>query len=394
MTLLNDVRAAGFGAADDGFAAWHEPGTSLGPVVFHRCAQGRPRHHEVESKAAVAEALAGWMGRDYAGHYDPVRRYAGRLFLVPSETLVAGDLPSGFDLATADLLGGVVPHAFVATKVISHGLVDPAADVPAGWSHDFADRVAGSVLPGFSAFARRDALRAGERLLAVGPVRLKLPDGVGGRGQQVVTDRRGLVAAIDAMDPESLARDGLALERDLAAVTTASVGRLQVGDAVVTYCGTQSLTRAHDGGDVYGGSRLLVARGDWDRLLALELPAAMRTAVAQARCYHAAAHDCYDGLVASRSNYDVAQGIDRATGGWVSGVLEQSWRIGGASGAEVVALLALQADPALASVATEGVERYGAQHRAPPGALVLFAGTDPDCGPLLKYARVLDDAGR
>jgi hypothetical protein len=138
-----------------------------------------------------------------------------------------------------------------------------------------------------------------------------------------------------------------------------------------------------------------VARGDWDRLLSLPLLSpAMRTAIAQARRYHEAAHDCYDGLFASRSNYDVAQGIDRATGAHRSGVLEQSWRIGGASGAEVVAMTALRADPGLAAVSAETVERYGREHEPPPGAMVLFHGTDPTCGPLLKYARILEHAGR
>ena len=49
---------------------------------------------------------------------------------------------------------------------------------------------------------------------------------------------------------------------------------------------------------------------------------------------------------ASRRNYDIARGID-AQGQWRCRVLEQSWRIGGASGPEVAALQAFRADPAL-----------------------------------------------
>ncbi len=393
MITLNQDRAMA-AARDDQFARGST--SAGGPVVFHQCPGTAARRHEIASKSAVARAVAAFMGRDYGGDFDPTLGYAGRPYFVPSETLVATAMPTGIACdGLEDLLGGVVPQAFVATKVITHGLLGRAADAPPGWSHAFADRVADSVLPGFTAFNRSDALRAGELLLADGPVRLKQPDGVGGRGQQVVGDGRELAAAIDAMERATLEREGIVLERDLDEVTTASIGRVCIGDFVVTYCGTQSLTRAHDGSRVYGGSRLLVARGDWDRLLALPcLPPGMDTAIAQARRYHDAAHHCYDGLYASRSNYDVAQGIDRATGARRSGVLEQSWRIGGASGAELVAMMALRSDPGLAAVSAETVERYGEEHQPPPGALVLFRGTDPTCGPLLKYARILEHAGR
>ncbi len=392
MITLNDDRAA---------AALRQAGsiarttTGPGPVLFHRCPRAAPRRHELESKSAVARAVASLMGRQYGGDFEPAQIYEGRPYFVPSETLVASSMPAGLRCeGLEDLLGGVVPHAFVATKALTHGLLDRAADAPPGWVDAFAERVGDAVLPGLTAFSRGDALRAGERMLADGPVRLKQPEGVGGRGQQVVADGRALAAAIDSMDRETLEHEGLVIERDLEDVVTASVGRVCIGDFVLTYCGTQSLTRAHDGGQVYGGSRLLVARGDWDRLLGLpRLAPAMRTAIAQARRYHEAAHHCYHDLFASRSNYDVAQGLDRATGARRSGVLEQSWRIGGASGAEVVALEALRADPSLAAVAAETVERYGPEHEPPAGALVLFHGDDPDCGPLLKYARILGNAG-
>ena len=61
-----------------------------------------------------------------------------------------------------DLFGGVVPHAFVATKVITHPLVDAAAQRPEGWEPRFGERVAPVVLPGFSVFAHEDARKAGQ----------------------------------------------------------------------------------------------------------------------------------------------------------------------------------------------------------------------------------------
>jgi hypothetical protein len=61
---------------------------------------------------------------------------------------------------------------------------------------------------------------------------------------------------------------------------------------------------------VYGGSDLLIVRGDYDDLLGLDLAPGVRLAVVQARVYEAAATEEFPELVASRRNYDVARGID------------------------------------------------------------------------------------
>ena len=89
----------------------------------------------------------------------------------------------------------------------------------------------------------------------------------------------------------------------------------------------------------------------------------------------------------SRRNYDVLHGRD-ARGRWHCGVLEQSWRIGGASGPEVAALEAFRADPLLRAVRAHSTERYGAHAAPPPGAIVHFHGVDPVAGPLVKYTMV------
>jgi hypothetical protein len=69
-------------------------------------------------------------------------------------------------------------------------------------------------------------------------------------------------------------------------------------------------------------------------------------------------------------------------------VLEQSWRIGGASGAEIAALEAFLATPALRAVRAATVERYGEGHAPPPHATIYFRGTDERDGPMTKYALV------
>src|SRR5689334_15227524 len=103
--------------------------------------------------------------------------------------------------------------------------------------------------------------------------------------------------------------------------------------------------------------------------------------------------ECFPGLFASRRNYDVAQGWD-ARGQWHSGVLEQSWRIGGASGAEIAALELFRAEPARQAVRTSAVEVYRINQAVPPHAIIYFSGTDERAGPMTKYAVVepYDDA--
>src|SRR3954452_13632032 len=187
------------------------------------------------------------------------------------------------------------------------------------------------------------------------------------------------------MDAAELRRHGLVLEEDLGDVTTYSVGQVRVAGLMASYCGTQALTTDNGSATVYGGSELLVVRGGFEALPELGLLAEAALAAAQARAYDTAATEHFPGLFASRRNYDVVQGLD-AEGHRRSGVLEQSWRIGGASGAEVAALEAFSATPALRAVRAATVERYGDGHAPPPHATIYFRGTDERDGAMIKYA--------
>jgi hypothetical protein len=131
----------------------------------------------------------------------------------------------------------------------------------------------------------------------------------------------------------------------------------------------------------------MVMRGTYDDLLALELTAQQRTAIRQALVYHRLTMSAFDGLFASRCNYDVVQGID-AHGQSRSGVLEQSWRIGGASGAELAALLAFRREPSLRVVHASTHEVYADKFKPPPGAEKHFDDVDPHVGRIVKYSQV------
>ena len=195
-----------------------------------------------------------------------------------------------------------------------------------------------------------------------------------------------LDAILCDMDREELERHGVVLEQDLSRVTTYSVGQVRVAGLVASYCGTQSLTTDNGGATVYGGSELLVTQGGFDALTGRNLPAELALAVTQAQAYDAAATEHFPGFFASRRNYDVARGLD-AQGRWRSGVLEQSWRIGGASGAEIAALEAFRARPTLRAVRALTVERYGEEQTTPPPhATVYFQDIDEKDGAMTKYA--------
>ncbi len=154
----------------------------------------------------------------------------------------------------------------------------------------------------------------------------------------------------------------------------------------ITYYGTQRLTPNHQGQQVYGGSDLVLVKGGFQDLLESSPDPVVALAIRQAMRYDAAARDEFPGFFASRRNYDVAQGFD-ARGYRRSGVLEQSWRAGGATPAELPALHAFLADTSLRAVKSSSVELYG-DIDPPPEASVIFRGVDPNVGAILKYSLI------
>ena len=367
----------------------------MGQVVTYTQGEHDLRTHECATRARVAHSLADLLGYDFAGEYDAEARYDGPLYFVPSDTLVGcADAAALGVRGVGDLFGAVVAHSYVSTKSITHGVVDAAASTPDGWTPHFARAVDGCVLRGFSAFHHDDAHRAGRALLEQCPVRVKRATGIGGGGQFVVDSAASLADVLRKLAPDELARWGVVLEENLSNVETFSVGRVEVAGIVATYCGTQRLTPNNHGAEVYGGSELLVARGEYEALQARDLAPAMRAAIDAALCYDRAADRHFDGFIASRRNYDVVRGLD-TKGAERLGVLEQSWRIGGASPAEAGALAAFKADPHLRFVRARTVELYGDGVEVPAQATVLYRDVDVRVGRLTKYAvieRAHDDA--
>jgi Protein of unknown function (DUF3182) len=355
-------------------------------VLYQNRGHEDPSEHEAATLQHIANKLARIKGYTFAGNYDSNRGYSDKLYFVPTATVTDCETARGIGIrGEGDLFGGVVPHPYMATKAITHPLVDGRAVAPEGWSYTFAQNVKPVTLYGFSAFTLNDALRAGALVLDRGPARVKPANGVGGRGQIVVSNNDDLNRALRAIGDSEIARCGVVIEQNLAEVTTFSVGQVRMPEIVVTYYGRQRLTKDNKGSDIYGGSALTVVRGDFEELEKLVLTLDARLAIDQARAYDAAAREL-PGFIASRRNYDVAQGLG-ADGRGCSGVLEQSWRIGGASSAELDAAAALHSDPTLQAVRARCVEAYG-EHEPPPNAAVHFRGIDDRVGPIIKYTVV------
>lgn len=234
--------------------------------------------HEVQGNLALARWLAEVQKLEFGGRYEPELHQRGPLYLVPTRTLVGRETAVRLGVnSDEDLLGGFVEHAFIAGKAIVHPLPRGGV-VPEGWNPLFAEKVRDVVLNGVSVFSLADAHRAGARMLAEGPVRAKLAEACGGLGQYVAHDLDELDAWLGGLEERQLAQ-GLVLEANLESIVTHSVGQLRVNGFLLSYHGHQHQTRNARGELVYAGSDLLVARGGYAELLALDLAREVRQAI-------------------------------------------------------------------------------------------------------------------
>lgn len=355
-------------------------------VVAHSVRPDAPLH-EVETNRALARWLAQILGLPYGGSFDPQLHSGRDLYLLPTQTLVGTAQALQFGVTgPEDLWGGYVDYDFIATKAISHGLASHQAVAPEGWSPLFSERIRNVVLDGLSVFALEDARPAAEHLLYSGPIRLKPVHACAGRGQVVISSLDEFDAFLRRPDAAQVFRDGVVLEQDLREVVTHSVGQSFIGGWVFSYCGEQYLTTDGQGEAVYGGSNLLVVPGYYEDLLGLDLHDDVRQAIEQAQVFDSAADEAYPGFYASRRNYDIAQGL-ASDGQRRSGVLEQSWRMGGASSAEVAALQSFVNNPGLRAIRVSSVETYVDQ-ALPADAIEVYRGPAQNSDFLLKYVTV------
>lgn len=355
-------------------------------VTLHDPHQPRAPH-ELDTVASLARSLADLHGWRYGGAFDPAVRYRDPPYFIPADTLLAEDAARLGIAGEDDLFGGVVPHAFVATKVISHAVPGRAAHVPPGWHDGLSAALDDAVLPGQTAFDRHTLEAAALDLLAHGPVRIKQAHARGGHGQDVVADADALRRVCASLDPGTLREHGVVVEMNLDAAVTCSIGEIRLPGVRLAYLGTQRQVVDRTGCEVYGGSSLRVIRGDFAALEALARSEDEHAVVRNAVRYDAAVQQAFPGFFASRRNYDAVCGID-GSGRRRCGILEQSWRLGGASPAEIAALEVLLRLPGTQQVHAACHESHDAAHIPPTHATVHFHDPDATEGPVMKYATV------
>jgi hypothetical protein len=341
--------------------------------------------HQRCARAVLGKCLAELTGGVFAGEMSGEGDSNVEPYFLPADTLTVEEARRlGID-SEDDLFGGVVPHPFIASKAIAHPLVSKSAAAPPEWNSEFCRAIAEVVLPGFTIFSRADAEAAGRELLSNGPVQIKATGGFAGFGQTNVSDEAELERELDRLDWDDIASVGLVLEQRLRDVTAFSVGQVRVAGITASYYALQKETANEYRDNIYVGSSLLVVRGDFDALLSLDFSDDDRACIAKACTFDTAVDRHFPGFFASRRNYDVIRGFD-GNGDPVSGVLEQSWRVGGASAAEMLALLAFRNDPELTWVQARTVEVFGELAAVPDGALLLYRGVDPRAGAITRYA--------
>lgn len=355
-----------------------------GIALFDPADHSRGNQHDQESRETLVTRLATLLRIPLLGSVADADDVGPDVLLVPRDTLIDETMTSKTKLSVGTLLGGQVPFRFAATKAITHGLIEPDAACPAGWSPSMAERLGDAALQGYTAFNAADAIEAGRRLLRSGSARVKEVCARASLGQTVVETDEQLISVIEQQDPQVLADFGIVIEENLIDPETYSVGSLSIAGLEISYVGDQRETIDHKGRAVYGGSSLRSVRGSLDRLTHLGLNAEAVEAVRCAAVFDDAARRAYPSMVLTRRNYDVIAGQD-AKGRRRVGVLEQSWRVGGATGAEIAALEAFARSPELTSVETATVEVYGIAE-TPDDAVIYFKGTDPVVGPMTKYA--------
>ena len=163
------------------------------------------REHERATQRGVAARLAALLGC----RLDEVRGLATSRpvdlgYVVPDATIASLDAARALGIrGEEDLFGGVVPFPFVATKTITHPLIDPAAAAPQGWRPASPTR-AQCRPAGLVGLLRERRPCCGTPAAAAGEVRVKLAT-ASAAGAVLGAQRAELEAELAAIDPAEFA---------------------------------------------------------------------------------------------------------------------------------------------------------------------------------------------
>jgi hypothetical protein len=332
----------------------------------------------------TAERIARLLQYDYGQARSAAVDARQRIYFVPDHTLTSVEAERLGVHSDRDLFGGVVPHAFVATRAATHAPVSADAEVPQSWSYALARILAGCVLRGYSAFSHEDARLAAQRLLRTGPVRLNGGDNE--LAYDMLSDMDEFDEALDAIPVIDVAARGVVVEQALAEQTTYVVGRARVGNECVSYVGTRRAARIESGRPIHAGCDLAVVPGYFTALDRIGLSAEACDAVLKAARYDEAISHAYRSSFASRRSYDVVLGHDRH-GAQRMGVRGPSWHVSAESPAEIAAMAAFRDVPGLQCLRAATYEAIG-EVDVPSDAMVYYRNADVDGGMLTKYCTI------
>ncbi|MEZ2721843.1 DUF3182 family protein [Paenalcaligenes hominis] len=278
-------------------------------------------------------------------------------YLLPLDTLLSTEAENLGVESIHDLYGGVVPYDFVKTKVLSHPLFHSSYSAPAGWHYGLGQTLLPYTLKGYSAFSVQDAFWTARGLIHDGPIRIKFAHAKASHDQFVCSHYQEVTDLLLQNRFEALLEQGVVIEEQLTDTTTYSVGQAEVAGMLISYIGEQSQTQNHEQLPTYGGTHLLAVQGGYEELSKVVNTPILVEAIALGQNYERCIQAAFPDFYASRRNYDVIHGTawdgsDRLR------VLEQSWRMGGASMAELLAISAFLDTPSLPSVQAWTQERY------------------------------------
>lgn len=233
------------------------------------------------------------------------------------------------------------------------------------YSYTVADALRDATLPGYTAFTYQDVETAIELLLRQGYLaRIKDADQSDADGQYIV-EHPGQFKSLHTQFPiTKVAQSGVVVEANIDSPTTLSIGTVYIAGRYYSYYGTQQNV-IHDGRKVYGGTTLTLFNGDLEMLTRyVGNNPQLKKAVEQAQTVHSL-YSHYDPLI-SRGNYDVVVGDN------LSGVTDQSLRVGGATPAELVAIEALNTNPNLTYVTSQVALEYNPRTQVDKHAAVFL----------------------
>ena len=303
-----------------------------------------------------------------------------------------------------DFFGGIVPRAYQSTKAIMHPLVSREAACPLGWSHEFSQELVhlDLVLPGFTVFNIEDIRTAFNHLYDKGVYQIRLKDPLGylGMNQFIVTSFQELEQFISdkIVDNEKLEQYGLVVEENLCPedLKIYSVSFVTVGFHQVQCIGVQRFSQG-----LYAGTDFVIMQTG--KYILPELLARVgifnnedaQVIIDKALLFRALLNKHIPEIKTARFNLDIVSGIasiySNGTCELVKrfALLEQSFRVGGASAAEIWGLEYLLCHPSVDAVCASTYYRYGDEaYQTVSGEENLYCGVDSRLGSISTSVKV------